>query len=143
MNLSEGWTDDMRVALRQGRTESELVALVMDALIKRRDVMSLVPIMREDFGMTEDDIELAFDRIQGGIVRAIIGNAANEPNQDKDPLAWHSFHVVWKKLPRKSFFSKERLPSGPWYEWFKETRKDLYNIPHSSALGPAADTPSR
>ena len=133
MNLPEGWTDDMRVTLRQGRTEAELVTLVMDALMKRRDLLSLVPTMHDDFGMNDDDIELAFDRIQGGIVRAITGNSANEPSKKKDSLAWNSFHLVWKELPRKSLFSTAKLPSGPWYEWFEEARAKINNSQQSSA----------
>jgi hypothetical protein len=127
MNLPDDWTDDMVVAVRPGRTENELVELVMDALIERRNLASVIPIMHDDFGLTDDDIKLAFDRIQGGIVRAITGNPENEPSKRKDPLAWHAFKIVWKGLPRRSPFSSRKKPSGPWYEWFEETRKGINN----------------
>jgi len=125
--LPQGWTDDMRVSLRQGRKDSEAVTLVMDALMDRKDLTSLIPTMRDDFGMTEDDIILAFDRVQGGIVRAITGNPENRPSKRKDPLAWHSFQIVWKGLPWGFLFSTRKKPSGLWHEWFEETREETNN----------------
>jgi hypothetical protein len=53
----------------------------------------------DEFGMSHEDPCLAFDRVQGGIVRALSARLINCPNRDKDPLAWLSFHETWQTLP--------------------------------------------
>jgi hypothetical protein len=132
MNRPDDWTDEMIVALRPGRTENELVALVMDALIERRNLASVIPIMHDDFGLTDDDIGLAFDRIQGGIVRAITGNPENEPDKKKDPLAWHAFKIVWKDLPRRSPFSSRKKTIGSMVRVVRRNKKGNQQQPITS-----------
>jgi hypothetical protein len=49
----------------------------------------------DEFGLSADDATLAWDRTFGGLVRASTRNRANCPPQDKDPIAWESFHAGW------------------------------------------------
>jgi len=121
MSIPEGWTDDMRVSLAPGKTIPELVSLIMDALAKGDAPPDLVPVLTEEFGMTIEDVNLAFDRVPGGIVRALTGNIANRPDRAKDPLAYESFDRVWRTLPRRGLFSSARKAAGPWKAWLERT----------------------
>lgn len=114
--------DDMRVTIRPGRTVEELVAEIMEWLLARRDLDALVRMLEQDFGLNEEDADLALDRVQGGIIRALTGNRENEPNKTKDPLAWGSFSKVWAELPRRGLFSGQRVAIGRWNDW-REHRK--------------------
>ncbi|MBA4387015.1 MAG: hypothetical protein C0404_03480 [Verrucomicrobia bacterium] len=117
-------TDELRLHFRLGRkNEVEVVALVMDALIRRDDFKALATLMRDEFKLTDNEISLALDRIERGIAQALSGEPENEPNQTREPLAWLAFNVVWKDLARVEGFSNNRVPDGPWYDWFTETRQ--------------------
>jgi hypothetical protein len=122
MTIPEGFTDDMTVRIRPGRTGDELVTKVMEWLAERRDLGALVRVLEQDFGLSEEDALLALDRVQGGIVRALTGNHENEPDRAKDPLAWGSFTKVWAELPRRGLLSSRKVAAGPWNEWY-ESRK--------------------
>ena len=123
MEIPEGFTDDMTVTIRPGRSLEELAATVMAWLLERRDLNTCIPALQKDFGLSEEDALLALDRIQGGIVRALTGNPENEPNSVKDPLAWTSFTTVWKELPKTHLFSRQKKPSGRWNDWYQSRKK--------------------
>ena len=122
MPIPEGFTDDMTVSVRPGRTAGELVDKVMSWLSEKRDLAALAGVLREEFGLSEEDAALALDRVQGGIVRALTGTRENEPDRTKDPLAWGSFTKVWAELPRRGLFSSRRVAAGRWNDWY-ESRK--------------------
>ena len=87
------WTDDMTVRLARGTSIQSLVLYVRAALEEgspRRDVLG---VLTERFALPFDDARLVIDRVQGGIVRATSGNTANEPDPDKDPVAWTSYRL--------------------------------------------------
>jgi hypothetical protein len=90
-DIPDGWTDDMRVPLAPGRTVEELVDHVLRAALEGRDTSLLLRELVTTFGLSEEDAELALDRVFGGIVRAATKNPANCPDREKDPIAWASF----------------------------------------------------
>ena len=120
MTLPEGWTDDMSVRIAAGKTEEDLTLRIMSALRDRASTSDMMNICMEDFGLTEDDADLAIDRVHGGIVRAITCNPKNKPDKEKDPLAWHSFVKVWQTLPKLHWWSSKRDNKGEWLDWHNE-----------------------
>ncbi len=70
--------------------------------------------------MTEEDVDYAWDRVQGGIVRALTGNPENEPEQEQDPIAWLTFQAVWRTLPPNPDRLGGKVATGPWEDWWKE-----------------------
>lgn len=89
--ISEGLTDDMNVTIRADRTNLELTKAVMD-FVKNIDAgFQIVSKISREFGMSDEDAILAFDRVQGGIIRALSARLDNCPNCDKDPLAYYAF----------------------------------------------------
>lgn len=121
MGIPEGWTDDMRVSLAPGKTVAELVSLIMNAIDAGKEPHVLMPVLTSDFGMTIEEVHLAFDRVPGGIVRTLTGNLANRPDRTKDPLAYESLERVWRTLSRRGLFSSRRTAAGPWRQWFEGT----------------------
>lgn len=91
MNLPEGWTDDMNIALPAERTLDEVVSLVISMGMGNSEPEDIETALVEVIGLSQEDAALAWDRVHGGIVRASTGNEANCPSKDKDPLAWLSF----------------------------------------------------
>lgn len=49
--------------------------------------------------MSDRDAILAFDGVQGGIIRALTARLDNCPDRDKDPLAYHALQETWQTLP--------------------------------------------
>ena len=88
---SVDWTENLSVNLRPGRTLDELVGHILVAREEDRQHELLIADLREHFGLSAEDAELAVDRVCGGIVRAMTGNRANCPDRTKDPIAWMSF----------------------------------------------------
>jgi hypothetical protein len=123
MTLPDGWTDDMNVTIRSDRTLLDLARTVMERVADFNGGPEMVPAVAREFGMSEADAVLAFDRVQGGIIRALTGRRDNCPERDNDPLAWHSFHLVWKTLPRRHWWSGQKEPGGPWKVWYDELRE--------------------
>jgi hypothetical protein len=122
MTIPEGWTDDMTVRMDPKRPVSDLVQTVMAGLASERPLEMIRAEIASDFGVHEDDLDLALDRVQGGIVRALTGNPENMPDSTKDPLAWSSFQAVWGTLPKKGWLSRRRRPEGPWQRWYEAQR---------------------
>ena len=120
MSIPEEWTDDMSVDIKFGKTNRELAASLLFALDQRQSYEEMMSICSQDFGLTEDDGDLAIDRVQGGVVRAITCNSVNCPEKSKDPLAWYSFQSVWKTLPRKNWWSLKKDNQGKWLKWYNE-----------------------
>jgi hypothetical protein len=118
MVLPEGWTDDMNVTIREDRTVLELAEAVMGRVISFRCDSESVSAIASDFGMSESDAWLAFDRVQGGVIRALTARRDNCPDRGKDPLAWHSFQIIWKTLPDRHWWSRQKMPGGPWKDWY-------------------------
>lgn len=87
----DGWTDDLSIELRAGRTVEELVAYVLEARQKEIDYETLLAGLGAEFGLCPEHSELALDRVNGGIVRAWTGNKSNCPDRHKDPIAYASF----------------------------------------------------
>ena len=106
MELPEGWTDDMSVDIPANKSIDELVQMIMKALLNFNDLDSLIKTICNDYNLSQEDADLALERIQGGIIRALTGNPVNKPDKIKDPMAWLAFQTVWKDLPKKSIFSK-------------------------------------
>ncbi len=84
------WTEDLTIPLPPGRSVAELVVVLQSALggMPDEDVELL---LAAEFGLSTEDVELARDRVLGGLVRAATGNPSNCPPQDEDPMAWESF----------------------------------------------------
>ena len=131
--IPEGWTDDMRVPLPPGKREVELVVKVLDALVKREPIDSLEPVMRAEYGLSDNQIALVFDRVQAGVVRAITGHSSNRPDRTKDPIAWFAFAIVWSELPRRHFLSFQKKPAGRWLQWFEEVRQQVNSTSQQAA----------
>ena len=122
MSIPEGWTDDMSVDIKTGKTNKELSDSLIKALDQRFSFEKMISICINEFGLSEGDADLAIDRVQGGIIRAITCNEANRPDKDKDPLAWYSFQNVWKTLPRKKWWSSKKDNKGKWLTWYNERK---------------------
>jgi hypothetical protein len=89
----------------------------MERVKKSSGEPEIVRAIAFEFGMSESDAWLAFDRVQGGIIRALTARPDNCPDRDKDPMAWHSFQIVWKTLPTLHRWTKRKKPGGPWADW--------------------------
>jgi len=89
--LPIGWTDDLSIPLRRGRTAAEVVDLALDAARRDLSAEEIVAALVREFGLSDDDARLAWDRTCGGLVRAASRNPGNCPAREKDPLAWESF----------------------------------------------------
>jgi hypothetical protein len=123
MALPDGWTDDMNVTIRADRTAPELVSAVMGLVQNFHGGSEMVEQIAREFGMSDEDARLAFDRVQGGIIRALTARWDNCPSPDKDPLAWLSFHETWQTLPKRDQATDERVSGGPWLTWFNAVRE--------------------
>lgn len=97
MTIPEGWTDDLNINLAQGRTVEELVEYIIDAAIRHDATTDVTNRLMSHFGLSQPDAELAVDRTMGGVVRAATGRADNCPNNEKDPVAWASYHKCLKR----------------------------------------------
>ena len=120
MNIPEGWTDDMSVNITTEKSDQELSVTLIESLKKRDSYDDMKKICHDIFGLSDEDAELAMDRVQGGIVRAITCNLKNKPDKNKDPLAWHSFNKVWGTLPKLHWWSSKRDNKGEWLDWHNE-----------------------
>lgn len=125
MALPDSWTDDVNVTIRANRTPPELVLAVMGLVQNIHGGSEMVDQIAREFGMSEEDARLAFDRVQGGIIRALTARWDNCPNRDKDPLAWLSFHETWQTLPTNHQAPGEKVSGGPWLAWFNAVRELL------------------
>lgn len=88
---SGGWTHNLSINLRPGRTLDELVAAIFAARKEGRQHELVIAQLREEFGLSVEDAQLAIDRVCSGIVRAMTGNRANCPDRTRDPIGWLSF----------------------------------------------------
>lgn len=86
-----GWTDDLTIPLPHGKTPADVVEYVLQGSIQKTPYEKLVAQLIAEFSLSPEDAELAWDRSHGGIVRAATLNAANCPDQQKDPIAWESY----------------------------------------------------
>jgi len=123
MPLPDGWTDDMNVTIRPDRTILELTRTVMERVRSFDGEPELVLATAREFGMSEGDAWLAFDRVQGGIIRALTTRLDNCPDRDKDPMAWHAFRLAWDTLPALHWWSRRKRRGGPWADWYNARRE--------------------
>lgn len=91
MSIPEGWTDDMNIPLPPGRTEDEVVSLVLTLALEGIGDEAIETGLQFAFALSPDDAALARDRVFGGIVRGATRNPGNRTDRQKDPLAWISF----------------------------------------------------
>ena len=123
MSIPEGWTDDMTVRIRSGRTEAELVATVMDALLKREDLNRFLPIVHSDFGLSEEDARLTFNRSRVGLSGRCQGSTDDQPDKSRirsrGDRSSRSGTVVREEVGGLI----ERDRAGPWHDWFQEVRR--------------------
>ena len=89
--IPEGWTNDMTIPLPPGRTEAEVVEVVIQAALRGAPDEETEQSLAAEFLLSADAAALARDRAFGGIVRAATRNPENCPSQQNDPLAWESF----------------------------------------------------
>ncbi|WP_143183653.1 MULTISPECIES: hypothetical protein [Rubritalea] len=122
MSIPEGWTDDMNIELPHGHTQSQVAEFIMSQLDQRIGYDTAIQQLISEFGIDDEDAYLAYDRTQGGIIRALTCQPANKPNKRKDPIAHHSFNVVWEELPKKHLFSQEKKAAGKWHRWYLERK---------------------
>ena len=89
-DLPPGWTDDCSVVLPAGRKVDDVVEVVLAC---RRDRVAHATTIAEltRFGLSDEDAEVAVDRVCGGLVRASTGDRSNKPSRKKDPLAYASY----------------------------------------------------
>jgi hypothetical protein len=99
---ADGWTDDFSLGLQAGNVE-DLVEQVLVANSEGRQHELIVAELREQFGLSVEDAELAVDRVCGGVSRALTGNRANCPDRTKDPIAWASFQRAMASRQGRSF----------------------------------------
>ncbi len=92
MKIPDGWTDDMRVPLPPGKTVDDLVDYVIDAALANTSIEDIETELGRTFELGVDDAAVARDRVFGGIFRAGTTAPENQPNQEKDPLAWASYN---------------------------------------------------
>lgn len=123
MAIPEGWTDDMNVTIRPDRTILELTRTVMESVQNFNGEPGVVRGIASEFGMSESDAWLAFDRVQGGIIRALTARPNNCPDRDKDPMAWHAFRLVWQTLPAPHWWSRQKIRGGAWADWYDARRE--------------------
>jgi hypothetical protein len=76
--------------LPAGRSVDDVVDVVLAC---RRDQLDHSTTIAEltTFGLSDDDAEVAVDRVCGGLVRASTGDRSNKPSRKKDPLAHASY----------------------------------------------------
>jgi hypothetical protein len=123
MKIPEGWTDDMNIPVTDRRVLGRMVDMVLGHFLSRRPYEEAFDQLVGDFNLTDEDAELAMDRIQGGVIRALTGNRKNRPDRRNEPLARISFDRVWSEFPREHLFSFGRVPQGRWVIWRGETAK--------------------
>jgi hypothetical protein len=123
MAIPEGWTDDMNVTIRPDRTILELTKAVMESVQNFNGEPEIVRATASEFGMSESDAWLAFDRVQGGIIRALTTRQNNCPDRDKDPMAWQAFRLVWHTLPALRWWSRRKKRGGRWAVWYDARRE--------------------
>ncbi|MBK9386116.1 MAG: hypothetical protein IPN34_14990 [Planctomycetes bacterium] len=109
MTIPEGWTDDMNVSLPVGRTHEELARRLLALLLKQAPYEVLIATCRSEFLLSEADCELAVDRIQGGAIRALTGAVHNQPQKEKDAIAWWACELLWAKPPETVFAIGDEL----------------------------------
>jgi hypothetical protein len=117
MDLPTGWTDDMSVQLISSISEDELVKRVMQAFRQEMPFAEVLTGIVTPCVIDEDDADLVLDRALGGIVRALTGGRQNCPDKRKDPVAWRTFMIVWETLPRKRWWSSDKVANGYWHDW--------------------------
>jgi hypothetical protein len=85
------WTDDLTVPLPPGRTPADVVDLIVRVATHPDAGDEVVRLLADEFQLSAEDAEFAYDRFCGGLVRAASRNPLNCPPADQDPLAWESF----------------------------------------------------
>jgi hypothetical protein len=129
-NIPDGWTDDMRIDIPPPRTVEELVEFVLLAEAERTPPEATMAALVLEFGLSEEDADLAWDRTLGGKVRAGTTNPANEPDRTKDPVAWTSYHrcrrspVPTRAVTRGTSHAAEAPPTAssanrPWWAFWR------------------------
>lgn len=113
----------MNVTIRADRTAPELVSAVMGLVQNIHGGSEMVDQIAREFGMSDEDARLAFDRVQGGIIRALTACSDNCPDRGKDPLAWLSFHETWQTLPINNQATGDRVSGGPWLAWLNAAQE--------------------
>jgi hypothetical protein len=117
--LPAGWTDDMNISVGNGLSQRDVAEYVLDCLEHGLSHEEIHTGLTRTFALSCHDADLALDRAQGGIIRALTGSISNAPDNRKDPIARRTFDIVWSTLPRKSFFSRDRVSTGRWEEWYR------------------------
>ncbi len=72
----------MNVTIRPDRTVMELTNAVMESVQNYNGELEVVRAIANEFGMSDSDAWLAFDRVQGGIIRALTARPTNCPGED-------------------------------------------------------------
>lgn len=110
-----GYTDDLTIALPPGRSIAELVDVILTAALDNTPAEQIERLLVDQFGLSDDDADLARDRALGGLVRAATGNPANRPDPDKDPVAAKSHQrATTDPTPRDQHLPPSRhRPAAP------------------------------
>ena len=85
------WTDDLSLRVARGENLVSLVDYLLDSKRAERPWHEVRDVLIARFALSYDDARLAWDRAQGGTVRAATASPANEPNRAKDPVAWIAY----------------------------------------------------
>lgn len=109
MAIPDGWTDDMTIPLPPGLAVEDIVELVLQARSEGVEYEKIIEKLAS-LGLSEEDACLAYDRTLGGRARAETGSMENEPQKDKDPIAWVSFHRNLEKAPASEASSNHAYP---------------------------------
>lgn len=120
--LPDGWTHDMNISVGAGLSQIEVADYVLDSLLGGIDLEDIHAGLIQTFSLTCADAELALDRSQGGIIRALTGSMSNAPDERDDPIARRAFDIVWATLAPKGFFSRDRIATGEWEQWYHKRR---------------------
>ena len=123
MMIPDGWTDNMNITIEADRTPLDLVKAIMERIQDLDGGPQMLRDIASEFALTDEDAFLAFDRVQGGIIRALTSRPDNCPDQAKDPIAWYSFHETWRTLPQRHWWTRRKKPGGPWMRWSDALRE--------------------
>jgi len=118
------WTTDMRFPVGNGFEMKDVSAHIKSFFeTPSHNFGRLHRELCEKFDLTCGDANLAIDRAQGGVVRALTTNIQNKPDPIEDPIANYMFNTVWNSLPTSGFIFKKRHQGGKWLNWYNELQR--------------------
>jgi hypothetical protein len=85
---------DAKIPLPAGVTYNAIVAYVLDAARENPVFDVVAGHLAKHFGLDSREAIKVIDRCMGGVFRAIESRPELCPDLERDPIAWHSFHMT-------------------------------------------------